>query len=48
MSHGLVKANRRRDALIKLGFSPAIMKKVYGGYAWFDSVREYEIWKRSV
>lgn len=44
---GSISASTRSEAIRKLGYTPAKMVKVYGGYMVFDSMRDYETWSRS-
>jgi hypothetical protein len=45
--HVFVEAKDRKQALKKLSFTPAVMKKVEGGYAAFEFVSEYDAWRRN-
>jgi hypothetical protein len=42
-----IAAKTKKEALAKLSITPCKIVKVCGGYAFFDTMRDYEIWRRS-
>jgi len=42
-----IDAKTKKEALAKLPNTPCKIVKVCGGYAWFETMRDYEIWRRS-
>lgn len=47
MAVHFVEAKNRKDAIRQLPITPCKMIKVYGGYAWFDTMKDYEMYKRA-
>jgi len=47
MSQHFIEAKTRKEALAKLTITPCKMVKVCGGYVWFDTMMDYEIWMRA-
>ena len=44
--HYINNVKSRKDALAQLPITPCKMIKVTGGYAWFDTMTDYEMWLR--
>jgi hypothetical protein len=42
-----IDAKTKLMALAKLPIAPCKIVKVCGGYLWFDTMIDYEIWRRS-
>jgi len=47
MAIHFIQADTRKKALATLPITPCKMIKVDGGYAWFDTMTDYEIWRRN-
>lgn len=47
MSYHFVEATTRKEALAKVPITLCKMVKVEGGYAWFDTMTDYEMWRRA-
>lgn len=45
MSHIFFPAKTRKEAIAAKGFDWAKVVKVCGGYMFFETVSDYEIWK---
>ncbi len=47
MAVHFIEAATRKKALATLPITPCKMIKVCGGYTWFDTMADYEMWRRA-